>query len=189
MLRPSTWLPLALLAVLVALTTWLNQLVQPDQPRREKPKGEPDLVVERFSARKYGEDGNVLYTLAARRMEHHQSDGFSRLQDLQLEAFDPKQPRVEVRSDTGRILEGGERVWFEGNVVMLREADKKSEASTLRTDRLLVLPDARIARSDDPVVLTSERGRMEAASAEANNHDRTLRLERVRTTYLPKPRT
>ena len=189
MLRPSTWLPLALLSLLVALTTWLNQLVQPSQPRREKPQGEPDLVVDRFSARKYGEAGQVLYTLAARRMEHHQGERFSRLQDLQLEAFEPKQPRVEVRSDSGRILEGGERVWFEGNVVMVRDADRKSEASTLRTDRLLVLPDTRIARSDDPVVLTSERGRLEAESAEANNLDRTLRMERVRATYLPKPRS
>lgn len=189
MFRPAAWLPLALLALLVALTTWLNQLVQPGPERREKPKGEPDLVVDAFSARKYGTDGAVLYTLAARRMEHQQGEGTSALQDLRFEAYEPRQPRLEVRSERGRVLEGGDKVWFEGNVVMVRDADSRHEASTLRTDRLLVLPDQRIARSTDPVVLSSERGRVEAASAEANNLDRTVRLERVRATYQPKPRT
>ena len=189
MLRPATWLPLALLALLVALTAWLNQLVQPSTERREKPRGEPDLVVDRFSARKYGEDGQVLYTLAAQRMEHQQGDRTSSLHELQFEAYEPRQPRVQVRSDKGRVLEGGDKVWFEGNVVMVRDADTRHEASTLRTERLLVLPDERIARTTDPVLLTSDRGRMEAASAEANNRDRTVRLERVRATYLPKPRT
>ena len=57
MVRPTSWLPLAALGLLVGLTLWLNQLVQAPYSRPDgKLRHDPDLVVENFSARKLGED-------------------------------------------------------------------------------------------------------------------------------------
>ena len=67
--RPTTWLPLAALALLVGLTFWLNQLVQPQAAVADgKSRHDPDLMVESFNARKLGQDGRLLYTLNARKM-------------------------------------------------------------------------------------------------------------------------
>ena len=67
MIRPTSWLPLVALGLLVGLTLWLNQLVQPPAARADgSRRHDPDLMVERFNARKLGEDGSVLYTLAAK---------------------------------------------------------------------------------------------------------------------------
>src|SRR5438045_2646719 len=148
MLRPTAWLPLASLALLVGLTLWLNQLVQPQGARADGSlRHDPDLMVESFAARKLGEDGRVLYTLAARKMVHYPDDDSALLQDVTMESFDPRTPKITVTADHGRLEEGGDRVWIEGNVVLVRAADAKNEPARVTTERMLLLPDEGIART------------------------------------------
>ncbi len=187
MVRPSSWLPLGILGMLVALTWWLDQLVQPEGRRGDaKLRHDPDLIVENFSARKFGEDGRTLYTLVARKMVHYPDDDSALLEKIGFEAYEPRQPKVTIASDGGRLLEGGDKVWFEGNVVLVREADQRYDASRLTTDRLLVLPDTGVARTTGPVLLENPDARVEASGMELDNHARTLRLDRVRATYKPR---
>ena len=147
---------------------------------------DPDLIVENFSARKFGEDGRTLYTLAARKMVHYPDDDSALLDRIGFEAYEPRQPKVTIASDRGRLLEGGDKVWFEGNVVVVREADGKYEASKLTTDKLLVLPDTGVARTSSPVLLENPSARVEASGLELDNQARTLKLDRVRATYRPR---
>ena len=52
MVRPTSWLPLAALGLLVGLTVWLDQLVQPPAARPDASRRhDPDLMVDNFSAR------------------------------------------------------------------------------------------------------------------------------------------
>jgi lipopolysaccharide export system protein LptC len=188
--RPTSWLPLVVLALLVGLTLWLNQLVQAPQGRGDgSRRHDPDLVVEDFNARKLGEDGRVLYTLAAKKMVHYPDDDSALLESVKLEAFEPGQPKMTVTADRGRLEQGGDRVWIEDNVVIVREPDPKLEAVRLTTDRLLVLPDAGIARTSSEVRMQSTSGHATAQGLELDNKARTLKLERVRATMKPKPRT
>jgi len=188
LVRPSSWLPLGVLALLVGLTWWLDQLVQPAAPRASgAARHDPDLIVDNFSARAFGEDGKTLYTLAARKMVHYPDDESAQLETIGFEAYEPRQPRVTIASETGRLLEGGDKVWFEGNVVLVREADKRYEASRLTTERLLVLPDTGVVRSTGPVLLENPAARIEASGLELNNRTRILKLDRVRATYKPRP--
>lgn len=187
MVRPTSWLPLAALALLVGLTLWLNQLVQTPPGRGlGSLRHDPDLVVENFSARKLGLDGAVLYTLAARKMVHYPDDDSALLESLKLDSFEPQQPRMTITADNGRLEQGGERIWIEGNVVVVREGDAKNEAARLTTDKLLVLPDAGIASTTSEVTLESASGHTVAAGMEIDNRARTLKLQKVRATYKPK---
>ncbi len=186
MVRPTSWLPLGVLALLVGLTMWLNALVQPAGARGDRTlRHDPDLIVENFSARKLGEDGRVLYTLVARKMVHYPDDDSSLLETLKFDAYQPRQPRVNITADRGRIEKGGERVWAEGNVVVKRDAAERVEPLKIVTDRLLVLPDEGIARTSSEVVMESPSGRTTAAGLELNNTERTIRLQGVRSTYKP----
>ena len=185
--RPTSWLPLAVLALLVALTLWLNQLVQGPAARADGSlRHDPDLVVDNFNARKLGDDGRVVYTLTARKMVHYPDDDSALLESVTLEAFEPRQPRMTVTADHGRLEQGGDRVWIEGNVVVLRAADARSEAARLTTDKLLVLPDEGIARTSSEVVLESPTGRAQGTGLEIDNRARTLKLDKVRATYKPR---
>ncbi len=183
-MRPTTWLPLAALALLVALTLWLNQLVRPPQAREGGAlRHDPDAIVERFDARKYGTDGRVLYTLAARKMVHYPDDDTAHLDSLTLEAFEPQQPKMTITADRGKLERTGDRVWIEGHVVLVREGDAKMEPARVTTDRLLVLPDEGIARTNSEVTLDSPSGHAVAHGLQLDNKARTLVLDRVHPTY------
>jgi len=188
--RPTSWLPLVVLALLVGLTLWLNQLVQAPQSRADgSRRHDPDLVVQNFNARKLGEDGRVLYTLAAKKMVHYPDDDSAHLESLTMEAFEPGQPKLTVTADRGRLEQGGDRVWIESNVVITRDPDPKMGALRVTTVQLLVLPDAGIARTSSEVHMQSATGRADAGGLELDNKARTLKLDRVRSTMKPTPRT
>ena len=186
MIRPTSWLPLAALGLLVGLTLWLNQLVQPQGSRADGSKRhDPDLMVENFNARKLDDTGLVRYTLAARKMVHYPDDNSALLESVTLEAFEPQQPKMTVTADHGRLEEGGDRIWIEGNVVIVREADASIERARLTTDRMLVLPDEGKARTTSEVHLDSASTRAVAQGLELDNRARTLRLDRVQATLKP----
>jgi lipopolysaccharide export system protein LptC len=187
--RPTSWLPLAVLALLVGLTLWLNALVQPAASKADGSlRHDPDLIVENFNARKLGVDGLVLYTLTARKMVHYPDDDSSLLETLNFDAYQPKQPRVNITAERGRLQKGGDEVWIEGNVVVHRESAPRVEPLKIFTDKLLVLPDAGIARTSSEVRMESPSGRATAAGLELNNTERTVKLNQVRSTYKPPER-
>ena len=189
MVRPTSWLPLAVLGFLVGLTLWLNQLVQPREARADGSlRHDPDLMVENFSARKLDPDGTVRYTLAARKMVHYPDDDSAHLDTVQVVAFEPKQPKMTATADRGRLEQGGDRVWIEGNVVLVREGDARAGASTLTTQALLVLPNEGKANTTSDVMLVNPQGTAHAKGMELDNNTRTIRLDRVRATYKPSPR-
>ncbi len=185
-MRPTTWLPVAVLVLLVGLSLWLNQLVQAPPVRPDGAlRHDPDTMVEQFRARKLGEDGRVLYTLVAKKMVHYPDDDSAYLESLTLEAFEPRQPPMTVTADRGRIERSADRVWIEGHVVLVREGDARMEPLRLTTDRLLVLPDQGIARTSSEVTMVTPNGRALAQGLEMDNKARTLRLDRVHATYKP----
>ena len=184
MVRPTSWLPLAVLALLVGLTLWLNQLVQPLGARADgSTRHDPDLIVESFNARKLDPDGSLRYTLTARKMVHYPDDDSALLETVKVEAFEPKQPKMTATADRGRLEQGGDRVLIEGHVVVIREADAKAGRMRLTTEKLLVLPDEGIARTSNEVTLESAEGHAQAMGMELNNNSRVMRLDRVRATY------
>lgn len=187
--RPTSWLPLAVLALLVGLTLWLNALVQAPVARADGSlRHDPDLMVENFNARKLDINGQVLYTLAARKMVHYPDDDSALLESVTLEAFEPRQPKMTATADHGRLEQGGDRVWIEGNVVIVRDADAKNESARLTTDKLLVLPDEGKASTTSDVMLESASGRATGKGLELDNRARTMKLDQVRATYKAPPR-
>src|SRR5258706_15888567 len=188
MFRPTSWLPLAALALLVGLTVWLNQLVQAPVARADGSlRHDPDLIVESFNAKNLGREGRLLSTLAARKMVHSPDDDSALLESVTLEAFEPLQPKMTLTADHGRLEQKGERVWVEGNVVITRDADAKNESARLMTDTMLVLPDEGIARTSSEVTMDSRSSHSVASAMELDNKARTLKLDRVRSTFT-KPR-
>ena len=188
--RPLPVLPLAVLLSLVALTFWLNQFVQTSGARAVgDARHDPDLIVENFTAKAFGPEGDVQYTVKASKMSHFPDDDSSLLETVVFTALHPKLPPVVAVAPRGRLVAGADEVIMEGGVVVTSEKTEKHQPLKLTTPVLNVFPDENIARSSEGVRLESPTGLLTAGKMELNSFTRSIRLERARATYQQPNRT
>src|SRR5688572_27065829 len=102
--RFSSWFPLLLLAVIAALSFWLDQLVQPPAgPPAHAPKGEPDYIVNGLSAVRMDRDGRVKHTLRAQKMTHYADDDMTLLVEPKFVSYSESTSPVTVTSREARV--------------------------------------------------------------------------------------
>jgi lipopolysaccharide export system protein LptC len=119
-------------------------------------------------------------------MVHYPDDDSALLEAVALEAFEPRQPKMTLTADHGRLEEGGDRVTIEGNVVIVREGDARIEPLRITTDKLLVLPDEGKASTRSEVTMQSPSSHAVASGLDLDNRARTVRLDQVQATYKPQ---
>ncbi|MES2354720.1 MAG: LPS export ABC transporter periplasmic protein LptC [Pseudomonadota bacterium] len=186
-IRASNWLPLLLLALLAGATFWLASTVTGIPNKGDgSSRHDPDMIVETFTAKQFGENGQIHYTLAARKMIHYPDDDTSHLTDVKFQSFEPGNPPLHATADTALLTQKGDEVFLRGNVIMIREAGPTSSELTLHTNYLHLIPDSGIAKTDQPLVLKDTKSVINAASMVANHKNQTMTLTRVNATYETK---
>jgi lipopolysaccharide export system protein LptC len=185
--KASNLVPLLLLLLLAAATLWLARAVTGVPAKSDgASRHDPDMIVENFSAKQFGEDGQVRYTLAARKMIHYPDDDSSHLSDVKFQAFEQGSPPLHATADSALLTQKGDEVFLRGNVILVREGGPKSSELTVRTNYLHIIPDTGIATTDQPLVLEDAKTIVNAASMLANNKTQTITLTRVSATYEKK---
>jgi lipopolysaccharide export system protein LptC len=177
--RSFPLLPFAVLIVLAALTFWLSQLTQTNAANASgKARNDPDMIIEKFSAQKLSETGDVQYRLNADKMTHLPATDTALLDTVEFKAATPGKPTVTARAPRGSSLRGGEEVILEGGVTLNSTASGNIAAAVFTTPKLTLLPDAQIARSVDGVVAESAMGTITAQKFEFNNETGVAIFER-----------
>jgi len=181
----TAWFPLLLLAVLAAMTFWLDRAVQPQAiTSNGLTRHEPDYIVNNLSAIRTSADGNLRDTLNAEKMIHYPDDDSTHLQMPKLVSLaSPKAP-MTITSREALVSKDGENVFFKDNVRVTRAAyDDRSEL-VMETSYLHVIPKMDIAQTDQPVTITDANTIVKSIGLELNNKTRILKLlSRVRGTY------
>jgi len=187
--RLISWSPLILLAMLAALTFWLDRKVQapvrlPDGSTRH----DPDFIVEGFNAMKMNPDGTRRYALSAKRMLHYPDDNSTQLELPRLVYFDYQRAPVSVRSDTAEVTHGGDNVYFRGDVQVLRSAYGANPELGVFTSYLHVMPDEDKAQTDKPVRMVEGNSTASSVGLEFDNRTRQVKLlSEVKANYaIPK---
>lgn len=182
--RARHFLPLLLLMLLAAATFWLAQTVTGPPGKGDGAKRhDPDMFVENFTAKQFGVDGSVRYTLTAKKMIHYPDDDTSHLTAVRFNATETGAPPFSATSDTALLTEKGNEIFLRGNVVMVREAAPASSKVTVRTTYLHLIPDDGIAKTDQPVEIQDATTIIHAASLLVNNKIDTITMTRVRASY------
>lgn len=190
MQRLAAWFPVVLLALVAAVTVWLDREVQPPERVRDgKMRHDPDYIVENFSAFRIGPDGMPRYALNARRMVHYPDDDTTHLEAPRLVSFRGTAAAVTATSKTALLSSNGEEAYLIDDVRLVRAAyDDKSEM-TMQTSWLHIVPDGNTANTDRPVQIVDANTRISSVGLEFNNETRILKLlSNVRGRYeKPKP--
>ncbi len=177
MLRLTAWFPVVLLAAVAAMTVWLDQQVQPPERARDgKARHDPDYVVENLVATHFGPDGLPRYSLSARHMVHYPDDDTTHLEAPKLVNFGRSNATVTVTSKTAMISSNGDEVFLKDDVRLVRSAYADKSELTMQTSYLHVIPDADIAKTDQPVRVSDAHMLITAVGLELNNQTRVLKL-------------
>ncbi|MFN7087116.1 MAG: LPS export ABC transporter periplasmic protein LptC [Burkholderiales bacterium] len=183
--RLTIWFPLLLLAVLAALTYWLDYTVQPSAARRDgSGRHDPDYIIDRLSAQRMAADGNIKSTLLAEKMIHYPDDDTTYLQLPEFVSYGPDKPPLTITSREALISKDGNDIYFRNDVRVRRAPYGDRSELVLQTSYLHVVPDGNIATTDRPVIITDARTTVHAVGLELDGETRILRLQsRVRGTY------
>jgi lipopolysaccharide export system protein LptC len=187
--RLITWSPLILLALLATMSFWLDRKVQPPAHRADgSTRHDPDFIVEGFSAVKMNPDGTRRYALSAKRMVHFPDDNSTQLELPRLVYFDYKRAPVTIRSETAEAIQGGDDVFFRGDVQIIRSAFASNAELGVFTSFLQVIPDKDLAKTDKPVRMVEGSSTASSVGLEFNNVTRELKLlSEVKASYaIPK---
>ncbi|MGZ5149502.1 MAG: LPS export ABC transporter periplasmic protein LptC, partial [Burkholderiales bacterium] len=144
----------------------------------------PDYIVDGLNALRMDPQGRVKHTLRAQKMTHFPDDDVTLLREPKLVAYSEGNPPVTVTSRRARVSGNGEDVYFEDQVRVVRAPDAQQSELVLETNYLHVIPDDNLAKTNQPVRITTDGTVVTASGLELNSDTRVLNLQgRVKSTY------
>lgn len=147
--------PLVLLALLVALTFWLERAVNPEDPvRKAQKRHDPDSIVTQIDVRHFDATGKLKQSLLADTMTHYPDDDSTDIAKPQLTYFNGQQA-TKLFANSAQLSHDNKRVFLRGSVRLVKpSATGNGGATVMQTESLTVLPDEDIAQGNSRVTIT-----------------------------------
>ncbi len=122
--------------------------------------------------------------LTAKRMVHFPDDNSTQLELPRLVYFDYQRAPVTIRSETAESVQGGDDVFFRGDVQIIRSASASNAELGMFTSFLQVIPDKDLAKTDKPVRMVEGNSTASSVGLEFNNVTREIKLlSEVKASY------
>ena len=151
---PAIWFGLMLLALLTALTFWIDKVAEPPAAKRDgSTRHDPDYIVNNFTTLRTNGFGNPRYKLEGAEMRHFPDDDSTELTKPRFSLYSFKKPTTEIIADRGQVSANGENVYFMDNVKVVRAATQQKAELSMVTDYLHIVPDQDLAKTDHPVTI------------------------------------
>ncbi len=174
--RLSSLFPVVLLALLAALTYWLDRAVQLPAAVRDKPiVHDPDFIADKLLATRMDVKGRVRDTLHAAKVTHFPDDDSAALESPRFASYARGAP-LTITSKQAQVTSNGGNLYFTGGVRATRAALGNSGALVVATEYLHLMPDDNLAKTDRPVTINDNKMTLEAVGMELNSETRVLKL-------------
>jgi lipopolysaccharide export system protein LptC len=186
--RLAAALSLAFLVVLGAGTYYLAAWATRDQsPAIQTRTNDPDVFVEGVSLTRTDSGGTPIFQMSAQSMRHFPFDDSSEFERPRLVSLDPGRPQLTMSADRAIASAEGKETVLSGNVTITRPAGPEKPALTVKTERLTLLAENEIARTNEKVEILQGAARLTAVGMEFDNVTRDLRLfSQIRGLWPPK---
>lgn len=181
--RFALWLPVAVLAMLAALTFWIQQSVK-EAAIRGVNAAEPDSIVENFLAVSTDAAGMPRYRLSADKLSHFSGNKLTLLDNPEFTHIHAKQGEMRISSKSAKVSPEGDKVVFSGDVRLVRPADGAKKEMSMLTSRLEVFTKKNEALTQEPVVIRQPGMQVTASGLHLFADTRVLQLKgRVKVQY------
>lgn len=185
--RLTTAAPLLLVAMLAALTFWLDKIAEPHARNLTGgSRNDPDFIVENLSAVSLNATGVESYTLSAAKMVHYPDGDTTLMTTPKFISYGSVKAPITITANEGVVSANGQHVYFQDDVRVTRAAHGAISELVMRTAFLHVIPDDNLAITDREVIITDAATTVTAVGLELNNETRVFKLlANVRGTYDP----
>jgi lipopolysaccharide export system protein LptC len=176
-MRPSgaSLFPLAIIALLAALSFWLERAVLfGDAAHSGKDRHDPDFIIDNLSMRHFDTQGALQHSGSAAKMVHYGDDDSTEITapDFTLH----KKPSLHITARRGWMSKDGKEVRMENDVRLVRNVDAATPETVLTTQVMVVYPDDDIARSDTAVMVTQGSSVFDGSGFDANSKQQLFSL-------------
>ena len=169
--------PIALLALVAALTYWLDVRLAPKTERPDwRQEHRPDTIVDDFEIRRLTAEGVLQYRLKAPHLVHYPDDDSAEVTTPHITLYRPSGAPLTLLGQMAHVSAKGERVFFPGQVDIDRAASPDNQALTARTTDLTVLPEEGLASTDQHVFMTLGASELQGIGARIDNKAQTFEL-------------
>ncbi len=169
--------PIALLALLAALTYWLDVRLALKAERPDwRQEHRPDTIVDDFEIRRLNAEGVLQYRLKAPHLVHYPDDDSAEVTTPHITLYRPSGAPLTLLGQMAHVSAKGEKVFFPGQVDIDRAASPDNQALTARTTDLTVLPEEGLASTDQHVFMTLGASELQGIGARIDNKAQTFEL-------------
>lgn len=189
----SVGFPLAIFAVLAALSLWLRQAVElPEGGRDGKGRHDPDYIIHDFRMIKLSPTGVPHHTLRASKLIHYPDDDSTAVERPQLASLPAAKAggggaTVTVQAREARVSADGTEVRLQGDVQLERSPLADRALLRAEMDSLTVYPDAEKATTEAAVRLSEGGSRLNGTGMDVDQKAQTFVLRsQVTGTFVPQ---
>ncbi len=183
---PQSFFPVAVLAMLAALTFWLDHATRSEGWKSGKDRHDPDFIVQGYTVKKLGDDGKLRNLLLGDTMTHYPDDDSTEVVRPRMTYFGGPRP-LNLRSKTASVSKDGKVVTLKDEVYGWRDASASNPAVSLSTTVLTVYPDDDIANTQAPVTITHGKSVLHGTGMDLDNKLHILTLKsQVRGVIQPR---
>lgn len=152
--RPTIFFPLGLVILLALITFWINLAVEQQGPKIDgSNRHDPDYTMNNFVNTQTDETGKLRYVLAATEMVHYPDDDSTVLQRPRFTQYTTNKPYTQIEALRGYVSSNGEEVELVDNVKVVRQAFEGKGEMQVLTEKLIILPNQDLVKTDSPVVI------------------------------------
>ncbi len=184
--RIGSLLPMAVVALLAALSLWLKDVAHlGDWFDMKGFRHEAGMIIEDMRLTSVSRQTAVTQVLTAQRMTHFLDDDTLRLVAPRYDRLQAEGGRMQITARRGLVSEDRDNFYFLDEVRLQREAGPGVTPLVLTTEYLRVMPSADRVRTEKPVHVQQGQSRIDAQGGmEADGGSRTMRFAGpVRSVY------
>ncbi|MEQ1599773.1 MAG: LPS export ABC transporter periplasmic protein LptC [Methylotenera sp.] len=152
--RSTIFFPLILAIALAIITFWINLTVEQQGPKIDgSNRHDPDYTMNNFVTTQTDITGQLRYVLAAAEMMHYPDDDSTVLQRPRFTQYTADKPYTQIEGLRAYVSSDGEEVELVDNVKVVRQAFEGKGEMQVLTEKLLILPNKDLVKTDSPVVI------------------------------------
>lgn len=185
--RLPALLTLGLVLLLAGSSLWMLKATQRNDGSAPVAgqRTEPDYVIEGFRYVKVARDGSAEYVIDGDQLAHDPVSDDSLITRPHLNSYAPGRAPMTLTAERARINSDHSEFHLIDKVRLNRPQARGSEALTVESDYMVVLPDADVVKTDRAVRAHVGTSTLEGIGMVADNANRQLTLQsRVNATYL-----